>query len=103
MNTPLFVGFPGFLAKWWLAADDVGRYRGIYQWDGAEQAERYARSLWRVLALVSVHGSICYQVLAGAQRDDLAARPDTRVDPAQDAAWWRITGTDPVDRVRAGS
>ena len=27
-NTPLFVGFPGFMSKLWLANDDRGTYRG---------------------------------------------------------------------------
>ena len=35
-----------------------GVYRGLYEWDGPAQAEAYARALWRVLALVSVRGSI---------------------------------------------
>ena len=51
LNTPLFVGFPGFTSKLWLANDSRGIYRGLYEWDGADQAEHYARSLWRVLEL----------------------------------------------------
>ena len=35
LNTPLFIGFPGFRSKLWLTHDDQGRYRGFYQWDGA--------------------------------------------------------------------
>ena len=54
LNTPLFVGFPGFVSKLWLAHDEHGVYRGLYEWDGPARAEAYARSLWRVLALVSV-------------------------------------------------
>jgi hypothetical protein len=45
LNTPLFVGFPGFISKLWLANDEHGLYRGLYQWDGAGQAEHYARAL----------------------------------------------------------
>jgi hypothetical protein len=71
VNTPLFVGFPGFVSKLWLAHDDHGRYRGIYEWDGAEAAVEYARSLWRVLALVSEGGSIGYRVFPGVTRDQL--------------------------------
>src|SRR5216110_1305570 len=58
LNTPLFAGFPGFVSKLWLADDDLGRYRGLYEWDDPLLAENYARALWRVLALVSVPGSI---------------------------------------------
>jgi len=75
LNTPLFVGFPGFVSKLWLAHDEAGAYRGLYKWDGPERAETYARSLWRVLALVSVPGSIRYRVLPGIGRDQLLADP----------------------------
>ncbi|WP_406411435.1 hypothetical protein [Streptomyces sp. NBC_01614] len=92
LNTPLFVGFPGFTSKLWLAHDELGRYRGVYEWDGAERAEHYARSLWRVLALVSVPDSIRYAVLPGLRRDDVIADPGLIEGPAShDAeAWWRI-------------
>jgi hypothetical protein len=90
-NTPLFVGFPGFVSKLWLAHDEQGVYRGVYEWDGPERAENYARSLWRVLALGSVSGSIHYRVLPGVRRDDLLRashilRP-TGLDGAE--SWWR--------------
>jgi hypothetical protein len=71
LNTPLFVGFPGFVSKLWLTCDERSRYRGVYEWDGPQQAEDYARALWRVLALVSVRGSIHYRVLPGLDRGDL--------------------------------
>src|SRR5437868_2960666 len=51
LNTPLFVGFPGFVSKLWLAHDENDVYRGGYEWDGAERAEHYARCLWRILEL----------------------------------------------------
>jgi hypothetical protein len=90
LNTPLFVGFPGFVSKLWMANDEHGVYRGLYQWDGAQQAEHYARALWRVLALVSVPGSIRYHVLPGLMRDDLLRDP--LLTPADEAgAWWRLT------------
>jgi hypothetical protein len=95
LNTPLFVGFPGFVSKLWLADDERGRYRGVYEWDGPQRAEHYARALWRVLALVSVRGSIGYVVLPGMHRDELLGQPEvpvagaTATDPA---AWWRPAG-----------
>jgi hypothetical protein len=92
LNTPLFVGFPGFVTKLWLAHDRLGTYRGIYEWDGAERAERYARSLWHVLALVSEPGSIAYQVLPGVQREEFLAQPDAWAgDEPGTGAWWRVT------------
>ena len=90
-NTPLFVGFPGLVSKIWLAADEHGVYRGLYEWDGAARAESYVRALWRVLALVSVRGSIHYRVVPGLLRDELLARPDLLArEPAADVSgWWR--------------
>jgi hypothetical protein len=93
LNTPLFVGFPGFVSKLWLAADERGRYRGLYEWDGPRRAEAYARALWRVLALVSVPGSIHYTVLPGLRRDELLARPEAMAGTAvaEVPEWWRLT------------
>jgi hypothetical protein len=93
LNTPLFAGCPGFVSKLWLAGDERGRYRGLYEWDGPRLAENYARALWRVLALVSVPGSIHYVVLPGLRRDELLARPEILDGVAADrAAWWRLAG-----------
>src|SRR5579864_4266475 len=92
LNTPLFGGFPGFVSKLWLADDERGRYRGLYEWDGPQLAENYARALWRVLALVSVRGSIHYVVLPGLRRDALLDRPVVLDGAAADAtSWWRLT------------
>jgi hypothetical protein len=68
VNTPLFAGFPGFVTKLWLTDPWTGVYRGVYEWDGAERAERYATQLTRVLALVSVRGSIAHTVIEGVDR-----------------------------------
>ena len=86
LNTPLFVGFPGFVSKLWLAHDQHGHYRGVYEWDGADRAHAYARALWWILALVSERGSIHYVVLPGCTRADLLAGA-----PGDDESWWRIT------------
>src|SRR5690242_19873154 len=90
LNTPLFVGYPGFASKLWLAADERGRYRGLYEWDDARRAEAYVRALWRVLALVSVPGSIHYVVLPGLRRDEVLERPQILADAAAGTVdWWR--------------
>jgi hypothetical protein len=91
LNTPLFVGFPGFVSKLWLTNDEHGVYRGIYEWDGPQRAESYARSLWRVLALGCVPGSIHYQLLPGVRRDALLAAPHCALTTSPEAAtaWWR--------------
>jgi hypothetical protein len=91
LNTPLFAGFPGFVSKLWLADDERGRYRGLYEWDGPRRAENYARALWRVLALVSAPGSIHYVVLPDLRRDALLDRPRVLDGATADAAaWWRL-------------
>ena len=92
LSTPLFVGFPGFVSKLWLAADEHGVYRGLCEWDGPGRAEAYARALWRVLALVNVSGSIHYRVVPGLRRADLLGRPEllngeTGTDGRD---WWRL-------------
>jgi hypothetical protein len=48
------------------------------------------RALWRVLALVSVPGSIHYRVLPGLLRDDLISNP--QLAPADETGtWWRLS------------
>ncbi|GAA2864738.1 hypothetical protein GCM10010472_22570 [Pseudonocardia halophobica] len=92
LNTPLFVGFPGYVSKLWLAHDEQGVYRGLYEWDDPALAEAYARALWWVLALVCVRGSIHYQVLPGLRRDELLQDPSVagRVATGDtEAQWWR--------------
>jgi hypothetical protein len=89
LNTPLFVGFPGFVSKLWLTHDQRGRYRGVYEWDGPEAAHAYARALWRILALVSERGSIHYVVLPGCTRAELLDGVEGDND-----AWWRVTRAD---------
>ena len=92
-NTPLFVGFPGFVSKLWLAHDQHDRYRGIYDWNGAQSAEHYARSLWRVLAIGCDPASIHYKVLPGLHREELLAAPNLSAFEADaERAWWRPVG-----------
>ncbi len=91
LNTPLFVGFPGFVSKLWLAADEHGGYRGFYEWDGPDRARSYVLALWWALATVSDTRSIRHQILPGLRRDDVLADPrlvDMLVsdEPGQ---WWR--------------
>ena len=86
-NTLLFVGFPGFVSKLWIAADEAGRYRGVYEWDSAELATSYVRALWWPLALVSERSSICFHVVPNTHRDDA---PTTVVPAPEDALWWRM-------------
>jgi hypothetical protein len=94
LNTPLFAGFPGLVSKLWVAADEHGVYRGVYEWDGADRAESYARSLWRVLALVSVPESIRFRVVPGLGRSQVLADPAVLAadGPAGGTDGWRLVG-----------
>ena len=94
LNTVLFVGFRGFVSKLWMAHDAHGTYRGLYEWDGPQDAEAYARALWRVLARVSVPGSIDYRVVPGVRRDEAITDPHrlAALEPEEKAAWWRVVG-----------
>jgi hypothetical protein len=99
LNTPLFVGFPGLVSKLWLANDDNGTYRGVYQWDGPERAHAYARALWWALSLVSERGSIRYVVLPGRHRDEWLHESSSQLPgPDEVGAWWRVTATGPALR-----
>jgi len=90
LNTPMFVGFPGFASKLWLTDDERGLYRGCYEWDGADRAAAYVHSLSWVLGLVSVPGSIRAHVVPGVHRDDALARPEVLGPPVGDTEqWWR--------------
>lgn len=93
LNTILFAGFPGLVSKLWLANDERGVYRGLYEWDGPARAHHYARCLWRVLAVGSVPGSIHYIVLPGLRRDELLTALPRFENAAPEAAtaWWRLT------------
>jgi hypothetical protein len=102
LNTPLFVGFPGFVSKLWLAHDENDVYRGFYEWDDPVLADAYVRALWWVLSLVSSRGSIRYVVVPGLRRDDVLADPTLLggVAPEQMDAWWRLTGVEPPGNSR---
>jgi hypothetical protein len=97
LNTPLFVGFPGFTSKLWLNTDEKDRYRGLYEWSDPASAERYARSLWRVLDLVCTRGSIDYTIVPGLRRAEVLEDP-TVLAPfdSSGAAWWRVVAPTPV-------
>ena len=100
LNTPLFVGFPGFVSKLWLDRDEREAYRGLYEWRDPVQAEHYARSLWRVLELVCEPGSIDYVVLPGRRRLETLQFPEVLAASDQSGdSWWRVVeSSDPGSR-----
>jgi hypothetical protein len=91
LNTPLFVGFPGFMSKLWLDRDEREVYRGHYEWSDPGRAEHYARSLWRVLELVCEPGSIDYVVLPGCPRLQALQSPGILASSDKSGdSWWRV-------------
>ena len=66
LTTPFFAGLPGFRTKLWCFDHASGDYMGVYEWDTAAGAERYARSLRRLMEWLSVPGSVAYEVVDDA-------------------------------------
>jgi hypothetical protein len=93
LNTPLFAGFPGFVSKLWLTADENDVYRGIYEWDGADRAESYAGVMCRILAMVSRRGSVAHHVIPGESRAHFLAYTEKLAGdvPTDPDAWWRVS------------
>ena len=93
LNTTLFAGFPGFVSKLWLTADQNEVYRGIYEWDGAAAAESYAEVMCRILRMVSRRGSVAYHVISGESRARFLAETENLVGavPTTFDAWWRVS------------
>jgi hypothetical protein len=90
LNTVLFAGFPGFATKLWLAADEQGKYRGLYEWDGARLADDYVRALWWPLMIISQRNSIRYRVLPGRRRDELLTGSGDPTSTRLDDGWWKV-------------
>jgi hypothetical protein len=91
-NTLLFAGFPGFRSKLWLTDQDSGWYRGLYEWDGAERAHRYATTLSLLLRPACEPGSVTFHVIPGVGRDDALRTPSLLLAAGDDSAppaWWR--------------
>ncbi|WP_459191937.1 hypothetical protein [Halosimplex sp. J119] len=63
LTTPFFAGLTGFRTKLWLFDHATGDYLGIYQWETAAGAQRYARALGSLMRFVSNRDSISYVVV----------------------------------------
>jgi hypothetical protein len=85
LHTPLFAGFPGFRSKLWADDVETGVYRGIYQWEGAESAEHYARRMVALLAPFSNRGTARHHVVPGLLRDAYLTGED-----GSGESWWRL-------------
>jgi hypothetical protein len=65
MTTPFFVGVGGFRSKLWMYDPSTGDYAGLYDWDDPRRARAYAEGLSAVLRLVSVPGTVSYELVPG--------------------------------------
>lgn len=96
-HTPLFAGFPGFRSKLWLT--DVGTwvYRGVYEWDGSDQAEAYATTLSGLLRPFSYRDTVRHHLVPDIRRDDFIRHPDLAMVDTDTATspWWRLR--DPIE------
>jgi hypothetical protein len=63
LNTLLYAGFAGYRRKRWMVDPVTSEYAGLYDWIGADAAERYARYITAVLRPLSVPGSVGYQIV----------------------------------------
>lgn len=63
VTTPFFVGLRGFRSKLWMVDPETGDFAGLYEWDDARTAEAYAEGLAKVLRLLSVRGSVTYELV----------------------------------------
>lgn len=91
VNTPLFAGFPGFRSKLWAADLTTWVYRGVYEWDGADQAVSYAETLLWLLRPFSNRGTLRYHVVPGVHRDEVLGEPKSLEGAAGPGdAWWQI-------------
>ena len=60
-----FVGVGGFRSKLWMYDPSTGDYAGLYDWDDPRRARAYAEGLSAVLRLVSVPGTVSYELVPG--------------------------------------
>ena len=70
VTTPFFVGLPGFRSKLWMVDPETGDFAGLYEWDDAPTARAYAEGLSKVLRLLSVRGSVSYELRTGCSVDE---------------------------------
>jgi len=81
ITTPFFVGLPGFRSKLWMVDPDTLDYAGLYDWDDADEARAYAEGLSRILRLLSVPGSVSYELVPDVTVDEYL---DRNASPAED-------------------
>ncbi len=73
VNTVLFAGFAGYRVKLWMVDPRTADYAGLYSWRSAEEAERYAHYIVRILSPLSRPGTVGYEVLRGTPFEEYLA------------------------------
>lgn len=89
IHTPLFAGFPGFRTKLWLEDAGTRVYRGVYQWEGVEDAVAYATRMVRLLVPFSAAQSARFHIVPGLARSAYLRDPDATSGRESDG-WWRL-------------
>lgn len=89
IHTPLFAGFRGFRSKLWLEDRRTRIYRGIYEWDGAEEAAAYAARMVGLLAPFANRGTAQAHIVPGLTLSDYLADPGAATGGESDG-WWRL-------------
>jgi hypothetical protein len=90
LHTPLFAGFRGFRSKLWLDDEHTQVYRGVYQWDGGDDAADYARRMVGLLAPFSSRHTARFHIVPGLTRFDYLQHPDAAANGTSDG-WWRLS------------
>ncbi len=60
----IFMGFTGFRSKYWAVNDKTGLCQGLYEWQRAEDAEKYSKSIaMRFMSKRSDPKSIFFKII----------------------------------------
>jgi hypothetical protein len=90
-NTLLFAAHPGFQTKLWMSDPDTGFYRGVYEWNGSDEAAEYAQALRVVLTPWVEDGSFSHRIVPfSARARFLEGGWATREEGP--GAWWLPVG-----------
>jgi hypothetical protein len=62
---PLIAAQPGFRSKTWMLGSESGAFKGVYEWDTVEDAERYWTSFpMRLMKRRAVPGTLTKEIRA---------------------------------------
>ena len=61
---PMFIGLPGFKAKFWMCEEQTGYNQGVYQWETEQDAVNYSKSFAvRFMTSRSEPNSVSYLIV----------------------------------------